>query len=72
VVPEALEAGVGLYGFAAPRNRTGLIPLENILKKPVSALKGDDRNIAALARAYHGAALETVMNENGEFVAPSN
>jgi hypothetical protein len=72
VVPEALEAGVGLYGFAAPRNRMGLIPLEQILTKPVSALTGDTRNIAALARAYHGAALETVMNEKGEFVAPAN
>jgi hypothetical protein len=72
VVPEALKAGVGLYGFTAPRNKTGLVPLEKILSRPVSELKGDDRNIAVLARAYHGAELNTVINEKGEFVAPAD
>ena len=70
VVPEALKAGIGLYGFAAPRNAGGLVPLEKILSTPVSELKGDDRNIAVLARAYHGVTIDAVRNDKGEFVEP--
>lgn len=36
VVPEALAAGVGLYGFTAPRNKAGLVPLDQLLTRPVS------------------------------------
>ncbi|MDP6524093.1 MAG: hypothetical protein QGH15_07710 [Kiritimatiellia bacterium] len=69
VVPEALKAGVGLYGFTKPRQQeSGLVPLEEILPRPVKELKGDDRNIAVLARAYHGAAIDSAWNEKGEFV----
>lgn len=72
VVPEAIKAGVGLYGFAKPRTAdTGLIPLDNILSRPVSGLKGDDRNIAVLARAYHGVSIEANLNDKDEFVEPS-
>jgi len=67
VVPEALTEGIGLYGFAKP-GRNSLLPLERLLKRPVSELKGDDRNIAVLARAYHGAAIDTVQNDKGRFV----
>jgi len=67
VVPEALKEGIGLYGFAKPGGNS-LLPLEPLLKRSVSELKGDDRNIAVLARAYHGAALDTVQNDKGEFV----
>ena len=70
VVPEALEAGVGLYGFTKPRNMSGLVPLEGILSRPVSELKGDDRNIAVLARAYHGVSIDAVRNDKGQFVEP--
>jgi len=70
VVPEALAAGVGLYGFTAPRNSGGLVPLERILSRPVSELKGDDRNIAVLARAYHGVSINAIRNELGDFVEP--
>ena len=70
VVPQALMAGVGLYGFAKPRTGGGLIPLDKILNKPVSELRGDDRNIAVLARAYHGASVDSVRNEKGQFVEP--
>jgi hypothetical protein len=68
VVPEALAAGVGLYGFTVPRNKGGLVPLEGILSRPVAELQGDDRNIAVLARAYHGASIDSVRNEKDEFV----
>ena len=60
VVPEALKAGIGLYGFTVPRNGGGLVPLEGILSRPVSELQGDDRNIAVLARAYHGVSIDAV------------
>jgi uncharacterized lipoprotein YddW (UPF0748 family) len=69
VVPQALKAGVGLYGFTKPRNMSGLVPLEGILPRPVSELKGDDRNIAVLARAYHGVSVDAVWN-GGRFVEP--
>jgi len=67
VVPQALKANIGLYGFTKPGSNS-LLPLDDILKKPVSSLRGDQRNIAALARAYHGAPLESVKNEQGKFV----
>ncbi|MCX6873028.1 MAG: hypothetical protein NTW21_04365 [Verrucomicrobia bacterium] len=70
VVPEALQAGLGLYGFTVPRNDGGLVPLEGILSRPVSELKDDDRNIAVLARAYHGASIDSVRDAKGEFVEP--
>ena len=69
VVPEALKAGIGLYGFTTPAGN-GLVPLEEILSRPVSELKGDDRNIAVLARAYHGVSIDAVRNDKGEFVEP--
>jgi hypothetical protein len=70
VVPEALKAGVGLYGFAKPRNMSGLIPLEGIMAKPVRKLRGDNKNIAVLARAYHGASIDSTRNDKGQFVEP--
>lgn len=57
VVPAALDAGVGLYGFTKPRTAGGIVPLAEILAKPVGELRGDDRNIAVLARAFNGVPL---------------
>lgn len=68
VVPQALKAGIGLYGFTAPRNDAGLVPLQKILSRPVAELKDDDRNIAVLARAYRGASIDSVWSDNGQFV----
>jgi len=70
VVPEALAAGIGLYGFTVPRNGGGLVPLDDILSRPVSELKGDDRNIAVLARAFHGVSIDAVRNAQGGFAEP--
>ena len=61
-------AGVGLYGFTKPTKMSGLVPLEGILARPVRDLKGDERNIAVLARAYHGASINAVRNGKGQFV----
>ena len=72
VVPEALEAGVGLFGFAKPRTDSGIIPLDSILTPPVSQLSGDNKNIAVLARAYFGKSSNAVRDRNGKFVEPEN
>ncbi len=69
VVPAALQAGIGLYGFATPGGNS-LFPLEPLLVRPVSDLTGDDRNIAVLARVYHGVSIEAVRDDYGEFVEP--
>lgn len=71
IVPAALEAGVGLYGFAKPRNGAGLIPLDKILTRQLSELSGDDRNIAVLARAYHGKSIDSIWVD-GKFVEPDS
>ena len=72
VVPEALAEGIGLYGFTVPRDNGGLVPLAGILSRPVSELQGDDRNIAVLARVYHGVSIAAVRNDKGEFAEPVN
>ena len=69
VVPAALKEGIGLYGFAKP-GADSLLPLEELLKRPVNGLRGDARNIAVLARAYHGMPIDSVKNDKGEFVQP--
>jgi len=67
IVPAALKKGIGLYGFAKP-GADSLLPLDDLLKRPVNGLKGDDRNIAVLARAYHGVPIDFVRNDKGVFV----
>jgi uncharacterized lipoprotein YddW (UPF0748 family) len=67
IVPVALKEGIGLYGFTKPQ-ADSLVPLEPCLTQPVSRLTGDARNIGALSRAYHGVPLDSVKNDQGEFV----
>jgi hypothetical protein len=67
-VPDAVEAGVGLYGFSRPLPG-GTIPLDRILPFQVSELADDAQNIAVLARAYHGVSLNAMWVE-GKFVEP--
>lgn len=67
-VPEAVKAGVGLYGFARPGG-SGTIDLNRILPRQVCELSEDNQNIAVLARAYHGASLDA-MWVDGKFVEP--
>lgn len=68
-VPEALEAGVGLYGFTYPRTGDGLVPLDRIFTRQVSELSGDERNIAVLGRAYQGMSIHSLWKDGG-FVEP--
>lgn len=53
VVPNAIKAGVGLYGFTKPGGNSLLLPIEKYLESPVDSLRGDDKNIAVLARVYN-------------------
>ena len=67
IVPAALKENIGLYGFAKPQ-ADSLVPLEPCLTEPVRGLKGDARNIAVLARVFHGVPLEAV-EKNGVWVS---
>jgi len=72
-VPEAIEAGVGLYGYAKPsfslKNAT--IGLDGIFPKQLTELGGNGKRIAALARAYGGKSMDSIWKD-GEFVEPEN
>lgn len=70
-VPEAIEAGVGLYGYAKPEGSSGTINLGKIFPRQLTELTGNSRRIAVLARAYRGKSIDTVW-QDGEFVEPEN
>jgi len=67
-VPEAIKAGVGLYGFAKPGGN-GTIGLNKILPRQTSELTGDPQSVAVLARAYHGVSPDALWLD-GKFVEP--
>lgn len=69
IVPAALQEGIGLYGFTQP-GADSLVPLESLLSRPVRELKGDEKNLAVLARAFHGASLDATWSPDGRFVEP--
>ena len=66
VVPQALEEGVGLYGFNGPKNKD-VESLAKLLARPIAQLEGDERNISTLARVYNGVELNTIRNAKGEW-----
>lgn len=53
VIPSAIRQNVGLYGFTKPVEGSMMPPVDYYLSRPVDSLKGDERNIAILARAYN-------------------
>ena len=69
IIPAALKEGIGLYGFTKP-GADSLLPLEALLSRPLGELKGDEKNIAALARAFHGASAAATWGPDGRFVEP--
>ena len=54
---DALKNGVGLYGFAKPSDGFLMKPVSYYLGSDISALKGDELNIAVLARVFNGKVL---------------
>ncbi len=71
IVPAAAKEGIGLYGFTKP-GPNSLLPLEALLARPVRELDGDEKNIAVLARAFHGASMDTIRTQDGRFVIPKD
>ena len=63
IVPEALEAGVGLYGFCSPGPNSLLPPVSTYLDSPLDSLRGDDKNIAVLARVYNQLPIDFTQHE---------
>ncbi len=53
VIPAAIKANVGLYGFTKPVAGSIMPPVDYYLSQSVDSLKGDERNIALLARVYN-------------------
>jgi len=60
VVPAAIKAKVGLYGFTKPVDGPYMLPVDYYLSNPVDSLKADEQNIAVLARAFNNLPMEFV------------
>lgn len=58
IVPQAIQEGVGLYGFTKPGANSLLPPVNDYLSQPLHQLEGDAKNIAALACVFLGKPLE--------------
>ncbi len=54
VVADAANAEFGIYGFARPNPDSLPLPVERYLAEPPEAFRGNDRNIAVLARFFNG------------------
>jgi len=54
LIPYAVQEGIGLYGFTKPVVGSMMHPVDYYLSRAIEELEGDEKNIAALARAYHG------------------
>jgi len=53
ILSGAANADFGIYGFCRPRPDSLPLPVETYLKQPVESFKGNDRNLAILARFFH-------------------
>jgi len=71
VIPASRKAHIGLYGFTKPTQGSLKPPVATYLEKPVKAFEGDDRNIAALARAYLGLPQDAVQKIPAPSVTPA-
>jgi len=60
VVSEAIDAGVGLYGFTKPNQNSLLPPIDHYLAAPIDSFEGDARNIATFARVFNDLPLEYI------------
>jgi len=61
IVPKAIKAGVGLYGFTKPGANSLPSPVKKYLESPVDSLSGDDKNIAVLTRVFNELPFDYVM-----------
>lgn len=58
VVTDPAWSGLDLYGFAKPGPDSLPLPVAEYLGKPIDAFRGNDRNIAVLARFFNGRTVE--------------
>lgn len=54
IVTDAANAVCGIYGFSRPGTDSLPLPVDRYLAEPPEAFKGNDRNIAVLARFFNG------------------
>jgi hypothetical protein len=62
IVPEAMKQGVGLYGFTKPVSGSIMPPVDHYLSVSIDSLKGDELNIAVLARCFNHLPLDCVKS----------
>jgi hypothetical protein len=62
-VPAALKHNIGLFGFTKPVSGSLMPPVDYYLSKPLGDFKGDELNIAVLARVYNNLPLEYVAEK---------
>lgn len=60
IVPASIKEKVGLYGFTRPVKGSMMLPVDYYLSNPVDSLKGDEKNIAVLARVYNNLPLDYI------------
>ena len=63
IIPQAVKANIGLFGFTKPQINSMLPPVSTYLSKSADEFGGDDRNIAYLARVYNNLPLDYVKTE---------
>jgi len=54
ICADSANSHFGIYGFARPNPDSLPLPIATYLDRPVESFKGNDRNIAVLARAFNG------------------
>lgn len=60
LVPAARAANVGVYGFSRPGTNSLPLPIASYQASPIDSFKGNDRNIATLARWYNDLPFDAV------------
>lgn len=63
LVPSAMAAGIGLFGYTQPTLASILPPVDMYLTRPVTEYQKDSKNIASLARVYNGLPLSYVKEK---------
>ena len=63
IIPQAIKANIGLFGFTKPQINSLLPSVSYYLSKPVDEFEGDNRNIAYFARIYNDLALDYVKKD---------
>ena len=63
IVPAAIKANVGLYGFTKPIIGPLMPPVSYYLSRSINSMEGDERNIAVLARAYNNLRFDSVRKD---------